>query len=162
MKLIESTIKIIVAVIILTTTTSNSPGGEPNQPEPDDISAYYGFKEMEIIKLNWQIACLRIADFNGDGRNDIAVANNLKSRLELLIQKEAVTVPQKTVSPDADDIEVNAIFDDLPGRFEKQSIPISQKVYSFVVGDLNSDGLTDMAFYGEPKGLFVFLQKTLD
>ena len=32
-------------------------------------------------------------------------------------------------------------------------------MFSFVCGDLNSDGMTDLAFYGEPKGLYVILQK---
>jgi len=57
---------------------------------PDDLSAYYGFQEIEIIKLDWGIQDLRVADFDGDGRNDIAIANNRKARIELLLQKEAI------------------------------------------------------------------------
>jgi hypothetical protein len=37
----------------------------------DDTSAYYGFGEIEIIKLDWGIQDLRIADFNGDGKDDL-------------------------------------------------------------------------------------------
>ena len=48
--------------------------GEQN--EPNDISAYFGFGEMEIIKLKRDISGLNIADFNGDNRNDIVIANN--------------------------------------------------------------------------------------
>ena len=39
------------------------------QAGSDDISAYYGFDEIEIIKLDWGIQDLRVVDFNGDGRN---------------------------------------------------------------------------------------------
>ena len=51
-----------------------------------DISAYYGFEEIEIIKLDPEVANLNIVDLNNDGLNDIVVANNRKSKIELLIQ----------------------------------------------------------------------------
>ncbi|MHC4704389.1 MAG: FG-GAP repeat domain-containing protein, partial [Planctomycetota bacterium] len=125
-----------------------------------DISEYYGFVEMEMVKLDWGIKDLRIADFDGDGRNDIAIANNRKARIELLVQKEAVGPGETHVTVDPDDADVNAITP--PTRFARQSIAVSQKLYSLVAGDLNSDGLTDLAFYGEPKGLYVVLQNTDD
>lgn len=124
----------------------------------NDISAYYGFDEIEIIKLDWGIKDLRIADFNGDGRNDIVVVNNNKARIEMLIQKESIGPAEPEVAVDPNDIDTNMIAP--PTRFAKESIAISQKVYSLVCGDLNSDGLMDLAFYGEPKGLYILLQKT--
>jgi len=126
----------------------------------NDISAYYGFGEIEIIKLDWGIKDLRIADFNGDGRNDIAVANNLKSKIELLIQRESVGPGKATVAVDPNDVDVNVITP--PTRFEKQDIALSQKVYSLVCGDLDGDKTMDLAFYGEPRGLYVILQKSGD
>ena len=131
-----------------------------NGANPNDISDYYGFEEIEIIKLDWGIKDLRVADFNRDGRNDIAVVNNRRARIELLIQKEAIGPGETQVAVDPEDIDINTIAP--PTRFEKQSIAISQKLYSLVCGDLNSDGLTDLAFYGEPKGLYVILQKAVE
>jgi len=128
-----------------------------NGSDFNDISAYYGFEEIEIIKLDWGIQDLQVADFNGDGRNDIAVVNNIKAKIELLIQKEAVGPGETEVVVDPGDRDVNIITP--PTRFERQSIAISEKVYSLVCGDLNSDGMTDLAFYGEPRGLHVILQK---
>jgi hypothetical protein len=147
--------KVIIVILLISIITPNLSSQEPSI---DDISAYYGFKEIEIIKLDWGIKDLTVADFNGDGRNDVAVVNNTKAKIELLIQKETIGPDDTDVAVDINDIDVNTITP--PTRFDKQSIAVSEKVYSLVSGDLNSDGKIDLAFYGEPKGLFVILQKT--
>ena len=146
--------KAIFTVVLAGAITA---GVNAQQSGSHDISAYYGFEEIEIIKLDWGIKDLSIADFNGDGRNDITLVNNRKARIELLVQKESVGPDEAEVAVDSNDIDINAII--APTRFERQSIAVSQKIYSLVCGDLNSDGLKDLAFYGEPKGLYVILQK---
>ena len=103
-----------------------------------DLSEYYGFDEMEIIKIEWGIKNLLISDLNGDGRNDIAVSNNLKSKIELFLQKESIGPDEAEVTVDPEDIDINAIFGNLPTRFRRNSLVISQTVYSLVCGDLNS------------------------
>jgi hypothetical protein len=130
---------------------------DPNT-DANDISAYYGFDEIEIIKLDWGVKCLRIADLSGDGRNDISVVNNRKAKIELLIQREAISADEDAVAVDPEDVDVNLLTP--LTRFDRQDVPVSQRVFSLVCGDLNSDGLVDLAFYGEPKkSLYVMLQK---
>jgi hypothetical protein len=148
-------IKTAIAIIFVSSLFSNV---SASQADFNDISAYYGFAEIEIIKLDWGIKDLRVADFNGDGRNDIAVVNNRKAKIELLVQKEAIGPGETEVAVDPGDRDVNIITP--PTRFEKHGIAVPQKVYSLVCGDLDSDGMTDLAFYGEPRGLYVILQKT--
>ncbi len=123
----------------------------------NDLCDYYGFGEMEVVKLDWGTGAMQITDLNGDGRNDIMVVNNRRARIELLIQKEAIGPAERQVIVDSADIEVNAI--NPPTRFDKQPLAVSQKIFSLAVGDLNSDGMTDIAYYGDPKGLYVVLQK---
>ncbi len=147
--------KVVIAAIFIGVFLGNA---DAEQAQVGSLSDYYGFKEIEIVKLDWGIKDLEIADFNGDGRNDIVIVNNGKSKIELLIQKEAVGPGETEVAVDPNDIDVNTITP--PTRFEKHSIAVSQKVYSLVCGDLNSDGMKDLAFYGEPKGLYVMLQKS--
>jgi len=147
----------IVKVVIIAVLVSAGVGAYAGQTGFADLAEYYGFGEIEIVKLDWGIMGLQVADFNGDGRNDIAIVNNQKARIELLIQKEAIGPGQTEVAVDPNDVDVNTLIP--PTRFESQAIAVSQRVYSLVCGDLNSDGLTDLAFYGEPKGLYVILQK---
>ena len=155
MRITKTTITLALAGVLLC-------AGAAAQDDSNDISAYYGFDEIEIIKLNWGIKDLTIIDFNGDGLNDIAVVNNRKAAIELLIQKKTIGPGEPSVSIDPNDVDINAIFETLPTRFERQMVAVSQNIFSFVCGDLNSDGMTDIAFYGEPKGLYVILQKTND
>jgi hypothetical protein len=75
----------------------------------------------------------------------------------LFLQKEAIGPGEKDFAIDPNDIDVNAITP--PTRFVQQSIPVSEKLQSLVCGDLNSDGRTDLAYYGEPKALYVLMQK---
>lgn len=121
-----------------------------------NLSDYYGFGEMEMVKLDWGIRNLKIVDLNADGRTDMVVANNIKARIELLIQKAAVGVDEDPDEVDPADADINAITP--PTRYARHNIAVSQKIFSLVCGDLNSDTLPDLAFYGEPKGLYVILQ----
>jgi len=123
-------IKVIITIAFVNVILGNV---NSEQIDPNDISAYYGFNEIEIIKLDWGIKDLRIADFNGDGRNDIVIVNNGKSKIELLIQKDSVGPGETEVAVDPNDIDVNTITP--PTRFEKHSIAVSQKVYSLVCGE---------------------------
>ncbi|MCJ7728597.1 MAG: VCBS repeat-containing protein, partial [Sedimentisphaerales bacterium] len=145
--------RVITAVFFAVAILSKTAG----QTEPNEPAAYYGFGEMEIIKLNWGIHNLRVVDFNGDGRNDIAVVNNRKAKIEILVQKEAVGAGKAEVAVDAQDVDINLLSP--ATRFDRQAVAVSQMVYSLICGDLNSDGMMDLAFYGEPKGLYVILQK---
>ncbi len=154
---VEDIIVRITRIIMVAFLAVAALGETAGQTEPNELSAYYGFGGMEIIKLDWDIHNLRVADFNGDGRNDIAVVNNRKARIEILVQKEAVGAGKAEVAVGPEDLDINQLIP--ASRFDRQAVAVSQMVYSLVCGDLNSDGMLDIAFYGEPKGLYVILQK---
>lgn len=150
-------VRLVEIVSIIAAVCFTSFAGEMDY---NDLSAYYGFGEMEMVKLNWGIGGLRIADINGDGRNDILIVNNRKARVEILIQKDAIGPGEPEVSVDPTDFEINAFNPDT--RFDDQALSLSQKVYSMTTGDLNLDGMVDVVFYGEPRGLYIYLQKDND
>jgi len=121
----------------------------------DDLSAYYGFDPIEIIKLNWNIKNLNVADFNADGLNDIAVVNNRKSKIEILLQKPDKENLDENDTAGQDD-DINELTG--PVGFTRTEVLVTVDMANLVTGDLNSDGLVDMAFYGKPNGLYVILQ----
>ena len=149
MQLIKTIITTLAIIATLQTTLA--------QTDPNALAEYYGFEEMEIIKLDWGIKSLTVTDLNGDNRKDIAIVNNHKAKIELLIQKKAISPAEAEVSVDPNDADINAIKP--PTRFDIQSVSVSQNIYSFICDDLNSDGMADLAFYGKPKGLYIILQK---
>lgn len=125
----------------------------------ENINSYFGFGDLEMIKLDWETRNMRICDLNGDGRNDIIVANNRRSRIELLIQKPSIDSNDTFGTMDTQDSDINTLIDNQPSRFKKEMLAVSETVYSLVYGDLNSDGIIDLAYNGDPKGIYVVLQK---
>ena len=148
------TLRKISVAMVLAALTSVVFGAQGNV---DKLAEYYGFGDIEIIKLHRAIKELTIADFNGDGKNDIAVVDNLKSKIQLLVRLDQIRDGDEHRIVDVDDIDVN-IFS-ARSYFDKQDVAVSQRVFSLAAGDLNSDGLLDLVFYGDPKGLYVVLQK---
>lgn len=121
--------------------------------------AFYGFGEMEIIKLDWAMSKPIIADINHDNLNDIIVVNNRKSRIELLLQK-AEFDPNAVISTEAEteDDNVNDIFGcEKAWRFKRVSFPLDVAVASMVIADVNNDSLLDIAYYAK-EGLYIVLQ----
>ena len=120
------------------------------------LGAFYGFGEIEIVKLNWGLRCLRTADFNGDGLVDIAAINNRDSKIEILLQKEKASVSTAGGVSDDNEADINEL--NPASKYKKAALPISVKAANMVCDDLNGDGLVDIAFYGDPAGLYVILQ----
>jgi len=127
-------------------------GGDAN-----NLSDHYGFGDIEIIKSDWGIQNLTVADFNGDGLKDIAFANNQKTKIEILLQKAKEPEIRVKAEPIVDEDDINQLPED--SEFEKNSVAVSQKISSMVSGDFNNDGMVDIAFYGKPNGLYLVLQK---
>ncbi len=147
---------ILAACLLLPSMALMRAAVDPNSPA-DGLADYYGFGEMEIIKLDWDIDNLLVSDFNNDGLKDMAISNNTRSRIEFLMQKAAVSPESGAIAVDPTDTDINELAG--TSRFKKTDLPVAQRIFSMVCGDLNSDGLSDIAFYGEPRGLYVLLRK---
>ncbi|HTL57306.1 MAG TPA: VCBS repeat-containing protein [Candidatus Limnocylindrales bacterium] len=112
----------------------------------------FGFSGPEIFPIDNQISQLRVADFDGDGRNDLVVVNNARSKINILYNKTGKTNDTQILNL-AGRREVNELPPD--SRFRIESIASEKRIACLVTADLNGDGRPDLAYYGEPKELIV-------
>lgn len=123
-------------------------GGRAAAPAQEEVLArHFGFDALEVYKLDRGITQLRTADFNGDSAADIAVVNNAKSTIEVLLQR--LTPPTAPESPKSVNDLVN------PERFERRKVSVAWQVNCLQVADVTGDGNVDLVFTGDPKELVV-------
>jgi hypothetical protein len=116
----------------------------------------FGFSGPEFYPIDEQISLLHTADLNGDGLNDIIVANNLRSQINVLYNRTGKT--NQPARPTRK-LEINELPPD--ARFRIDSIPVDERISAMAVTDLNGDGKPDIAFYGDGKDLeIIFNQGT--
>jgi hypothetical protein len=110
----------------------------------------FGFSGPEIFPVDNLISLVRMADLDGDGFQDLVVANNARSKLTLLYNRagrtnEVSAVPVKR--------EMNELPPD--ARFRIESLASEKTISALVVTDLNGDKRPDLAYFGAPKELVV-------
>lgn len=115
----------------------------------------FGFTGPEIFPVENFISNLRVADLNGDGLNDIVVANNIHSRISILYNRTGKTNAEPSRANVAREIN------DLPAdaRFRIASLASEKRISSLQVEDLNGDGRPDLAYYGEPRELILLYKE---
>ncbi|QIF04371.1 VCBS repeat-containing protein [Roseimicrobium sp. ORNL1] len=127
---------------------ASSPASEPALPT-------VRFTGPEVVKLDWNTRCPRVADFDGDGLQDLAVLNLDRSRVEFLLQtkegvKEAAAAPSSRRDIWNPVLEVS--------RFRKEALVTGESMYALVVGDWNGDGRADVAYTTDGKRLVLRTQ----
>ncbi|HEY5041491.1 MAG TPA: VCBS repeat-containing protein, partial [Verrucomicrobiae bacterium] len=119
------------------------------------ITNAFGFSGPEIYPIDQQIALLHVADLDGDGLNDIVVANNLRAKINLLYNQTGKTnrAEANLLRP----LEINELPPD--ARFRIDSIPSGQRISAMAVTDLNGDGRPDFVYFGDQKNLVVLYNR---
>ena len=115
------------------------------------VTNLFGFSGPEIFPVDQGITQLHVADLDGDGLNDIIVANNLRSKINLLYNLTGKTNHADASS--ARKLEINELPPD--SRFRIDSIPSDERIAALSVTDLNGDGRPDLVYFGDAKDLIV-------
>lgn len=113
------------------------------------------FDGPEVIKLDWNTACPRVGDFNGDGLQDLVVLNSDRARIEFLLQRKEGPKPGEPERTSRTD-RWNPILE--LSRLDKQPLVIGQSAYSLAVGDWNGDGRPDIAYTNDDDKLVLRTQ----
>src|SRR5215469_11973567 len=102
----------------------------------------FGFTGPEIFPLDPDIESLHVADIDGDGLNDIIIANNTRSKIDILYNQTGKTNLTKKAAF-VDKTDINRLPPD--SRFRIESIASEKRISALVVADLNGDGRPDIA-----------------
>jgi hypothetical protein len=108
----------------------------------------------EIVKIGWSSGSLVAHDMDGDDRIDLAVVNNDRARIELLLQRDPGSPVSQTRPSGLD--RWQPVLED--ARFERSSIATGNRMFALSVGDLDNNGHADVAYTGTPHGLTVRYQ----
>lgn len=115
------------------------------------LAGQYGFLPVEVHKVTDRSSQLHAGDFNSDGRTDLLLSDNSKSRLTLLLQQSEIHEASASATS-----SVNAVRDS--GRFEIRHVPVEHEVLAVTTGDFDQDGRTDVAYLGRPDRLVLMFQ----
>ena len=111
------------------------------------------FTECDFIKAGPRTSCLKLADMDGDGVEDVVFVNNNKGEICIVRRRREDEVEEQVV----DFEDINRVPDS--ERFKLVTHPVNNNISSLAVADMNGDKRPDIVFHGDIDGLAVLDQK---
>lgn len=131
----------------ISTFTAAAPEGQP------PLAAFFGFDAMRTVVVDRGCGPVVVADFNADGRPDLAIVNNGKSRIELQLLRAQERTPEEM----GKDLKVNQ----LPPSpwYDRQEISLSARVSALRAFDVDGDGRLDLIYAGQSPSEIVVMRQ---
>jgi hypothetical protein len=119
----------------------------------EGLAPFFGFSEPRIVKVGEDAGPVTYGDFNGDGRPDIAVVNNRRSRIELFYLRAAPRT--------ADEVQRSFRANEIPPNpwYDRESISVSHRISAIRAHDVNGDGKLDIVYAGSQPAEIVVLRQ---
>jgi len=120
----------------------------------DDLARYYGFAPMRTVVVDQGCGPALLADMNGDGRPDLVVVNNRKSRIEVhSLRAEERPVQQAERQARANELPPNPWYD-------RTELSVPHRVTALRTHDVDGDGLLDIVYAGSSPAELVIMRQT--
>jgi len=117
-----------------------------------DLARYFGFDEARTIVIDDGCGPAIVADFDGDGRQDFAIVNNRKSRIEIHTQRSR----PRTDAEIERDFKVNDLK---PSEwYDRTEVSVAHRVSALRAHDIDNDGMLDIIYAGQPSTIVVLRQ----
>lgn len=132
-------------------STPDAAGAERN------LARYFGFDAPRFIVVDPGFGPVAVGDFNADGRLDLAIVNNRKSRIEVHLQRAASRVDEP--SPTRTGARASNVNELTPSEwFDRVDIALRQRVTAIVAHDVDRDGRTDILYAADGSELVAMRQ----
>lgn len=117
-------------------------------------AAEVGLSGPQVTKLAWNSRAITAGDFNDDGRQDLALIDNDRARIDVLIQRHPGEKPERRTRTETG--RWNPVLDD--ALFRVESFSVGGRAFDLVSADMDDDGRSDLIFTGRPDGLTIRYQ----
>lgn len=109
----------------------------------------FGFDPLEIINVEYRSRYMTTGDVNADGRNDLVIADDSHSRIDVFLQREQ----SDNAKPGNASKDINF----LPGSklFTHEKLPVKEAIGGILIDDFNNDKNTDIAWLALPNELVI-------
>ncbi len=104
------------------------------------LSSFFGFEPLRTIVVDRGCGPMIVADINADGKNDIAVVNNSKSRVEVYITRES----PKSLEELLKDSRTNQLRP--TAYYDRKEVQLSGRVSALRAFDVDSDSKLDLIY----------------